>query len=198
MFNSILLNIWQVKPEKEKSCIKSAGHPQRPFVGNSACGQGVVVVLFPPMTSQLGQIPRSGVKDGRVSSRRSRSACGITAKIHIFRGEALNSRFCSFNAPRSSNSFALETDALVATIPSRLIRNRRYECTHEARAERRPARDSLGHTSRLDRTRTGAAFLYTGVTRDYGSVQKEHLSLLDLIIKVVVSVALHRTVVVNG
>ena len=28
---------------------------------------------------------------------------------------------------------------------------------------RRPARDSLGHTSRLDRTRTGAAFLCTWV-----------------------------------
>ena len=51
----------------------------------SACGQGVVVVSFPPMTSQLGQIPRSGVKDGRVSSRRSRSARSITAKTHILR-----------------------------------------------------------------------------------------------------------------
>ena len=32
---------------------------------------------------------------------------------------------------------------------------------------RRPARDSLGHTSRLDRTRTGAAFSFVAGSRSY-------------------------------
>ena len=119
------------------------------------------MVSFSPMTSQLGQIPRSGEKDGRVSSRRSCSARSITAKTHILRSGALNSRFWPFNAPRSSNFFTLARVALVATMPSRLVRNRRRKHIHEKCIWRRPAYDAFGHASHLDRIYTGSAALFS-------------------------------------